>query len=191
MDTGIDIFRDIMDNVKKSKKINKNEVIKMSVRTGENLRIAIEEIEQRYEISQRKATIAMVEYGTWWIYTKYHQKIADIYEYREKIRHAKIDKPDSLYNSVACRLMDSLKVYVNDLTNIKPINVSLWRKDYDYLGGVARALSSDLSSILRLTMYVAADAEGIKLFEGEITRFVQSLDINKKILEMLQGLLEC
>jgi len=184
------LFKDIVENVKLSKKINKNEISKTTLRTGENLRLAIEEIEHRYKISQRKATIAMIEYGAGWIYSRYHEKIADIYELREKIRLARINDPGSVHKLIVSRLIDSLKIYMNDLTNIRPISAFMYRKDYDYLGGVARAVGADLSSILRLAMYTAADAEGIGLFRQEIDRFRDSIEINRKILKVLIKFLE-
>jgi len=183
-------FPEYIDEIKKSKVVNREAIIKMALKERENLRYGIEEIENRYKITQRLATIAMIHYGAGVIYKKHHGKIEKIYELREKIRNTALDKPENPRSRTIARMMDSLTVYVNNLTNVKRLNVSLFRTDYDYLGGVARAVGSSVSSIVRLAMYISMLDEGMKIIENPVQEFEISLDAMLEILGVLSKFLE-
>ena len=166
-----------IDNViiqEKFKEYDKNEIIKTSVITSLVIRNGLEKLQYKYEISRRKLTLALTMYGVSVFDSKYGDTCEELMEMRDNLLD--ISSSGIEVDSIICAsILDTIKVYVNNLQSPKRDTIYMYRHVHDYIGGVARVLSADFSGIARLILYMALKDGGIKIPDDIIPKFEESL----------------
>jgi len=178
-------FRNFIELIDKNKLVQKEEIVRTKIKTGDLLRLGLEELGRKYNKTQREILIAAITYGARNINRIWGEIIKNIYRKRDVLYKFLVNcKDKTSYEWIlANRILESLKVYVNNMQNIKAISLYCFRRDYEYLGGVARALGSDFSCIARLAIYITLDAEHLLIPDGVIDAFNNSVKVMNDLLD--------